>query len=176
MGKRSSFAFYLLVVFYLLGLLAGGLYQVHIKEQAQMYEYLKNGVSGYEGSVLGSIKAVGMDNIPELLAMLLSAYLPFGLYLVGGVLLVRGFMAGFALTACLRVYGIFGGMLCIGNVLSAALTGACFILFGMFIFNNADSFGKVKLGFFSFIFLLVVLLLDSILKGTLSSIAVKLWR
>lgn len=176
MGKKSSIAFYLLIAIYVLGLLSGGLYQVHIKEQTEMYEYLKNGVAVYEESVLGSIKAAGKDNIPELLLMLLSAYLPFGLYLIGGILAVRGFMTGFAVTACLRVYGLSGVCLCLGNVLSAVISVPCFIIFGIFIYNNAESTGKIKLGFFSLIFLVTVLVFDSVLKGALSSLAVRLWR
>jgi hypothetical protein len=162
----------MLVGLYSVGILVGGVYQVKIPEQNEMYQYLKNGVSAYSGGIIKGIGAVFSDNMPEFLVLFVSAYLPFGGYVVGGCLAVRGFMAGFAITAALRTYGLLGLVLCLGNVLSAA-TCAFIVAYGIFLFKGAEMSGRVKLGIFSFLYSLAVLGLDAVIKGGLSVVALR---
>lgn len=176
MGKRSRIALFLLVFVYVLGLLVGGLYQVSLPAQKEMLEYLENGISDYSGGILSGIKGAFFDNLPELFVMMLTAFLPFGVFVVGGVIAVRGFLAGFAVTSVLRFFGAGGAVLCLGNLLSAGLTVSAYALFGIFILNNGRYAKGVKWGFFSFIFLALVILADSLIKGAISPLAVRLWR
>ena len=150
------------------------MYQVKIREQTEMYEYLKNGVSTYGGGVIKGIGAVFSDNLPEFFVMFLSAYLPFGVYAVGVCLAVRGFISGFAMAAALRTYGIFGTVLCAGNVLSA-LTCALIVGYGLFLYTKAGELGRVKLGVLSFFYLLAVISLDAVIKGGASAVALRIF-
>jgi len=176
MGKRTVIVFYLTIVMYVAGVVAGCIYQVKINDQAEMYEYLKNGVSEYSESIITGIKATIKDNFPELLILLVSAYLPFGTYIVGGVLAVRGFLNGFVITAVMRVFGFLGATLCVGNLLSAVITVPCFIGYAGFICSNGEAMGKVRLGIFCLLFLTIVLFADGIVKGGLSSVILRLWN
>lgn len=176
MEKKNSLAFFVFTILFTVGILAGSLYQVRIDEQTEMYEYLKSGISGYDVGIGGSIKAVCRDNFTELCALLISAFLPFGVLVVGVVLAIRGFMTGFAITAVLRTYGFFGMSLCIGNIVSALIVVPCFTGFGIFVLENYNTKSRVKLFLISTAFLVFVLLCDAVLKGALSVIFTRLWR
>ena len=174
MARKTFWILAMLVVIYGLGILLGGMYQVKIPEQTEMYQYLKNGVSAYGGGIGKGIGAVFSDNLPEFFVLFLSAYLPFGVYAVGICLGVRGFMTGFALTAALRTYGLSGVILCAGNVLSA-LTCALIVAYGLFLHARAEMAGRVKLGLFSYLYLLAVLGLDAVIKGGMSAVVLRLF-
>lgn len=176
MQKKNNLALCLLLFLFTAGMLMGSLYQVNIDEQTEMYEYLKGGVQGYNVGILGSIKAVCRDDVAELCILLVSAFLPFGVILAGGVLAFRGFMTGFALTAALRAYGIGGILLCLGNIASALVVVPCVMLYGIFILSSSYTKSRVKLFFFCAVFLIILFLLDSVLKGALSVIMSRLWR
>ena len=176
MLKKNRLLWSFIVVLYLAGLLLGCLYQVKIKEQAEMYEYLKSGVSGYGESLYGSIRAGLSDNVPEFLILVICAFLPFGAYIVCGIVAVRGFMTGFALTCALRTYSLPGFILCIGNILSAVLTIPCFVFYGLCIFGNHEDISKTKLLFFTILYLGAVLFFDGVIKGGISPLAIKFLR
>ena len=172
MTRKTFWLCAMLTGFYALGIFAGSMYQVKIREQTEMYQYLKNGVAAYGGGMGKGIFAVFSDNLPEFLVLLLSAYLPFGVYAVGVCLGVRGFMTGFALEAALRTYGLSGTVLCLGNVLSA-VTCTLFAGYGVFLYKRAEFTGRVKLGIFSFLYLLAVLSLDAVIRGGLSAVVLR---
>ena len=174
MKRKNIVTFYLLIIIYLFGVFAGCLWQVHIKEQGEMYQYLKNGVSSYNESVKESVIAVAKDSIPELLLLMISVYIPYGIIIVAGSIAIRGFMTGFAITAAMRVFGISGGILCIGNILSVAIILPFLIFFAVFI-HEKDTIPPYKLGFLTLVFLGLILMTDCIFKGILSPSIVRLW-
>ena len=174
MAKKTVWICVILVGIYVMGLSLGGVFQANVREQSQMHEYLKNGVSAYGEGFIDGTKAVFFDNIIELLIMLVSAYLPFGVWAVGGVLAVRGFMTGFALTAMLRSYGPAGAVLCIGNILSATAVVPLYTFYGIWVSRSGER--GIRLGILSFIFLTGVLGADCVLKGGLSAVIMRLWQ
>lgn len=174
MKRKNIIIFYSLITLYIIGIFAGSLWQVHINEQTEMYQYLKNGVNSYNESIKESITAVAKDSIPELSLLFLSAYIPYGIIILYGAVAIRGFMASFAITAALRTFGISGVILCIGNVASMVFTIPCLVFFGIFL-HNKDNLPRYKLGLIILLFLLLILLTDCFFKGVLSPVFVRLW-
>lgn len=176
MEKKSKLGLWLLVFIFATGIFTGSLYQVKIDAQTEMYEYLKEGVTAYNPGLWDGIKAVFSDNFPELCILLVSAFLPFGAVLTGGVLASRGFMTGFAITAAMRTYGIKGMGLCLGNIVSCAVLVPSLIMFGLLLSGDLHKKNRLRTFMFSALFLMLMLGLDAVIRGGFSVVMSRLWN
>lgn len=176
MEKRGVIVFCLLTLMYFIGAVAGSICQVKLTDQSEMYQYLTNAVAGYELNVWESFKASMTDNTAEFAVLLIASFLPFGAWIVGIALSVRGFLTAFAVTASMRIYGAWGLLLNAGSILSALLVIPVYVCFGRFL--HMDSGGKkgFKFALVSSVFLSAVLFVDCVMKGVVSPYIVKLWK
>ena len=176
MGKRGTIVFCILTLMYFIGGMAGSFCQVKMSDQNEMYQYLTGAVSNYELNVGESFKASASDNAVEFAVMLISSFLPFGIWIFGVALAVRGFLTAFAVTASMRIYGVWGLLLNSGSVLSALLVIPVYVCFGKFLAAESDSKKGLKFAVACCSFLLVALIFDCAMKGIISPYIVKLWK
>lgn len=179
MRNIRKILFLALIGFYAVGICIGSISQVRAKHQGEMYEYLESAVSGYDVTVSESIKSVARDNVIVLLVMLASAFFSISPFVTGGIILFKGYSAGFAITSMLRLYGMKGLLFCGANFISALVLipplayfgGAC----GENILNNRqDKKLFLKKNLIFMIFITATFCADSLIRGFLSSIFMKL--
>lgn len=178
MKNTKVWLFALLLLIYIAGISAGSIRQAKAENQTEMYEYLKNSVSGYEETAAKTIKSVAKDNLKLLIPLAAAGLFKAGTAVVGAAVLLKGYSAGFAVTAVLRVYGLKGIVLCGANVLSALCIIPATALYGCmtaetFIGRRYERGNFLKKYFFFLFALAAVFAADCFLRGFLSTVFMK---
>ncbi len=177
MKNITLLLFFAFLSAYAIGISIGGVRQVRESSQ-EMFEYLSGAVSQYTPSSAGSIKSVASDNGWLLLILATAGLFKFGGIAVFGILLMKGYAAGFSITAVLRLYGINGLLLCGANILSVTLLIPAISYFGAAVCGERlkDGISKIflKKYFFLLIFMTAIFCIDSVARGFLSSTFMKL--
>ena len=175
MIKFKKITFIVFVALYSIGVCVGCIRQTRTDNQRDMYEYLESAVSGYNVPIGESIKSI-LENNLKLMAFLVAG----GLFLVGpiilaGVMLSKGYAAGFAITSILRLFGMRGLLFCIANLVSVAIIipaiswYSCVSLVNI-LNNRNDRKEFLKRFFLLFAIMIPVVLVDGVVRGFLSAI------
>lgn len=159
---------------YIIGVAIGSVHQVKTGKQAEMYSYLETAVSEYDAEAADSIKSVARSNAGLLMLAAPGAFFRLGVPGIAAVMLLKGYAAGFAVTAVLRLYGMRGLLLCGANFISLAILipalasyGAAVV--GNLIYNGKEKKKMLKKAVLLLLFIVLMLALDSILRGTFSA-------
>ncbi len=171
-----------LIVFlgiYIAGMGIGSVKQIKDEKQDEMYAYLENAVSDYSVTAAEGMKSVACDNAKILAASLFGGLFIFGPCIVAAVIFFKGYAAGFAITAVLRLYGLRGLTLCGANILSAVILIPALLYYGSasahnLIYNRREKGIFLKKYLVLVIFLTAILCADSLVRGFFSSIFMKL--
>lgn len=177
MNKLRKLLIFALFVAYALGILAGAIREIKVPDAADMYEYLEKGIEGYDTAAVNGIKSAGADNL-KIFALIAggSLFKPL-VWLIVLAMLLKGYLTGFSLMAAMRLYGIKGILLCVPNLISAAVLIPSAIYYGGI--NMSGQLGqREKREFYkrfvlATIFFAAIFCADAILKGALSPIFVK---
>lgn len=174
MKNKKAFLIIFFVV-YALGILFGCISEVRFENQEEIYAYLQSGVTNYNIGASESISAILRSNIKPFSLCAIGTFCGQALTAFSAVVLMRGYSAGFAVTAALRVYGFSGILLCGANIISLGFF-IPILAFGEKILErkcekNYDYKRKI-LGriLFTIIFLGPVFFTDSLIKGGLSAL------
>ncbi len=172
-----SFAAFLLL--YALGVVIGGNSQVKSIKQEEMYQYLESSVADYNTSAVKSMKGVAADNLKLFLLGALGGLIKPGLVLFALLAALKGYSAGFSITCVLRLYGIKGLVFCGANLISALVIVPALAAYCGGMCQNLFCYSKEKAVFIKryLIFaalLFVVLCVDSVARGFLSSVFMKI--
>lgn len=159
---------------YIIGVAIGSVHQVKTDSQAEMYSYLETAVGGYDAEAADSIKSVARDNARLLLLASPGVFFRVGVPGIVAVMLLKGYAAGFAVTAVLRFYGIRGLLLCGVNFISLAILIPALAYYGTaavgnLIYNRGEKKKLLKKAAVLLLFMLLMLALDSILRGAFSA-------
>ncbi len=171
--------FFVLLGLYFAGVFAGSLQQARTEKQDEMYEYLEGAVSGYNAAVGDSIKSVAKDNAKAYAVILICTFFKIGVLGLGAVMMIKGYTAGFAITAVMRYYGIKGILFCGANLISAVVLIPSFAFLGGFssynlLYNRQDKRIFLKQYFIMAALLALVFCIDSLTRGALSSVFMRL--
>lgn len=178
MKNYKTVLFFVFIFLYVAGLLFGSFSQVGTENQKGMYEYLEKAVSGYDVSISDSIKQILEDNVKTLVLLVAGGILLLGPFIMAIMLVVKGYTAGFAITAMLRLFGAKGLVFCGANFLSTAILIPAIAWFSVSSCDNilANRYDKSLFlkNFFKYIVIMLpILLLDGIIRGVLSSILLR---
>lgn len=178
MKNLKLILFFVMLGMYAAGIAVGSMRQIKTDNQEEMYAYLESAVSGYEVTAADSIKSVAADNAKTLIAAALGGLFRIGPAAVAAVILIKGYTAGFAITAVLRCYGIKGLILCGANLLSAMLLIPVLAYYGSasaynLFYNRREKGIFFRKYFFLLILLTAIFCADSLLRGFFSSIFMK---
>lgn len=170
--------FFLFLGTYVIGVAAGCMGQVKSARQAEMYDYLSSAVTEYNANASKSIKSVAADNIKLFLPAAAGGLFKAGILIIAAVIFIKGYSAGFSVTAVLRLYGIRGIVLCGANFLSIL-----FIIPALAYYGSVSAYGLIwefeerrqfyKRYFFCIVILALIMLADSFTRGFLSSLFMK---
>ena len=171
--------FFVLIAMYAAGIWIGSMEQIRTKNQDEMYEYIERSVAEYKVTSLESIKSVGIDNLKLFAIVIISGFFRLGIAIMAAMMLLKGYMSGFAITSMLRFYGLGGFFFCGASIGSAILLIPSLALFGGASFentlynrNNKKLFLKSCLIFSAF--MLVILCIDTAARGVFSTLFIKL--
>jgi len=175
MKNYKTILFFVFIILYVAGLIFGSLSQVGTDNQKGMYEYLEGAVYGYNVKIIDSIKQVLEDNVKILVLLVAGGILMFGPFVLAVMLVVKGYTAGFAITAMLRLFGARGLIYCGANFLSTAIIIPTIAWFSVASCENilANRYDKglfLKTFFKKIIIVIPILLLEGIIRGLLSSV------
>ena len=167
--------FCILIFTYIAGIGIGSIAQIKTVKQEEMYSYLDSAVSQYSTTAAKSIKSAFFGNAKVLPFLAAGGLFKAGIVLIGGVLFVKGYAAGFAMTAVLRFYGMRGLMLCGGNIVSMMIFVPAAAYFGCAVFGclTEKKYSRKKfLKHFLIMLLLLIIALctDSLIRGSLSAV------
>lgn len=158
---------------YIIGVVIGSVHQVKTDRQTEMYSYLETAVSEYDAEAADSIRSVAKGNAGLLLLATPGAFFRTCVPGLAAVMLLKGYAAGFAVTAVLRLYGMRGFLLCGANFISLAMLipalssyGAAVV--GNLIYNRNEKKKMLKKAALLFLFVVLMLAIDSILRGAFS--------
>ncbi len=162
-------------ILYAVGIFFGGLGQARSGKQEDMYSYITGATSAYTANTTDSIKSVAVNNLKLLICLLAGGCFVFGPILLSAVIFCKGFSAGFAITAVLRLYGIKGLLLCGANILSALFLIPAILYYGSVASQNVIVGRHEKKYFwkrylFIALFITAVICADSFARGYLSSV------
>lgn len=118
MKNIGRIVFFVMILTYLAGIAAGGIAQIKTAQQEEMYSYLEGAVADYRTTVPKSVKNACTDNAKLIPFLAAAALFKQGVAIAGAALFIKGYAAGFSITAVLRLYGIKGVVLCGGNLVS----------------------------------------------------------
>lgn len=160
---------------YVLGIIIGGVSQTKHKNQEDMYIYLENAVSEYEVAAKDGIISIGRENLTYFAICAAGALFKLAVPGIGACIFLRGYAAGFAITAALRLYGMKGILLCAANITSLFLIIPLLCHCGSaaienFAENKFDRKTFLKGSFFLIVLMCVVFVADCVLRGGLSAI------
>ena len=167
--------FILLILFYALGVFIGAVWEVHAPNQSELYDFLSEGIKGYEAQGVSGIKAAATENMKFLLILIAGGTIKFFLWLPFAAMLIKGYFTGFSVMAAMRLYGAKGSLLCLANFISvpAVIPAAAY-------YGSINIRGMVlgeekyyKKFFVATFFLTAIFCIDALIKGTLSPILVK---
>lgn len=177
MKKLRKLSVLALFLIYASGIIAGTAREVGLPQEAEMYEYLENGISNYDTDTVSGIKSAATDNLKFLTLLAVGSLFKPLVWLIAAALLAKGYLTGFSLMAALRLYGIKGMMLCVPNLLSAAAAIPSAIYYGGInisgLFEGGGRATFYRRIFWTTVFLAAIFCADAIIKGTLSPIFVK---
>lgn len=176
-GMRTA-VFCALTALYITGICIGGIGQTHTAEQKEMFEYLSAAVNGYCAKPLSVIKSIAAENAVYFAVLAAAGTVKPLSVLCAAVMPIKGYAAGFSVTAMLRLYGIKGLAACIPNLLSAAFVIPAMAFYGTAsvqnLKNNKGERIFYKYYFILLIFLATVFCADSAARGFLLTIFMKL--
>lgn len=178
MKNIKTITFFAVLAIYVCGVFAGSVRQACAENQDEMYSYLESTVAGYNVSLGESIKSVAKDNAEVLVVLLICACFRAGIVGICASAAVKGYSAGFAITAAIRFFG-FGGLLFSGaSLISAAVLAPSAALFGAFtVYNLTHNRNDGKLFARHYLIcaaaLFAVLCADGICRGVLSSLLMR---
>ena len=110
-----------MVLIYASGVLVGAEREIHAPNQAEMYEYLKDGINAYDTASASGVKSAAKENI-KIFALLVVGSLAGPLvWILGVAMFIKGYISGFSVMAVMRLYGIKGSLICISSLFSAAI-------------------------------------------------------
>ncbi len=179
MKNFKLFLFFIFLAIYAVGVGTGSMRQIKSANQDEMYAYLESGIGEYDVSAVQSIKSVAVDNAKILAVILAGGLFRLGVIAVAGAIFIKGYAAGFAITAVLRFLGIKGMLLCGANLLSAMLLVPTIAYYGSAAMNNLLENRQDKRRFFKnfcvlAIFVFAIFCVDSLSRGFFSSIFMNL--
>lgn len=160
---------------YAIGLLSGGVNEKRQDNQAEMYTYLENAISEYDASVKESVLQIAKENLVFFGICAIGIFIKTGVLGIAPVLFVRGYAAGFAITAAMRLYGFGGILLSLANVISLAiLIPVLCTCGGAASLNMTENklYPKTLFarGCFLVMFLAAIFAADCILRGVLTAV------
>lgn len=167
--------FLLLIFLYAAGVFVGAVWEIRAPNQNELYRYLSEGIKGYETQIVSAIKAAATENLKFLLILAVGGAIKPLLWLPCVAMLIKGYITGFSVMAALRLYGVKGGLLCLANILSAA------VIIPIAAYYGSKNMKGLVLGeekyyknfLIATIFLIAIFCADSLIKGALSPIFVK---
>lgn len=178
MRNFKGILFLAFLLLYGVGVCIGSARQVLAPNQSSMYEYLENAMSGYDVTTMESVKSIFKDNMKLFLCLAIGGFFLVGPVLLGAVILVKGYSTGFAITAVLRLFGIYGMTFCIANLVSAGFVVPMLCWYSSNTVVNIREMRYDRREFLKrfFVLLSVILLVvaaDSVIRGFLSAILMK---
>lgn len=179
MKNFKLFLFFLFLVIYAIGVGTGSMKQIKSSNQDEMYAYLESGIGEYDVTAAQSIKSVAADNAKILIVVLLGGLFRLGIIAIAGAIFIKGYTAGFAITAVLRLLGLRGMLLCGANLLSAMLLVPAIAYYGSAAMHNLIENRQDRSVFFKnflvlAIFAFAIFCVDSLSRGFFSSIFMNL--
>jgi len=173
--KTKKLIFVLLILTYAVGVLIGAIREINVSNETEMYDFLKTSVAGYDMGIKDSIKNVGTENAKTICFLALGGIFKGVSWLLGVVILVKGYMTGFSVMAAMRLYGLKGLFLCGANLLSVAIVIPSMAYFGKTVLGDLflDKISKreyYKRFILMLVLLVIILSADCLLKGVLSSV------
>lgn len=174
----KNILFLAFILLYTVGVCIGCMMQISVRNQGNMYEYLESAMSGYDVTALESIKTILWDNLKIFGLLAIGGFFLAGPLVLAGVMLMKGYTAGFAITAVLRFYGMRGIIFCGANLVSAAIVipAVCWYSCASstnILKNRHDRKEFLKRFFLLLAAILPILCVDGILKGILSPFLIK---
>lgn len=178
MRNKKGILFLIFLTLYVIGMCIGSARQVLAPNQIGMHEYLEQAITGYDVTVTESVKSIFKDNSKLFLCVAVGGFFVVGPVLLGIVMLTKGYMAGFAITAVLRCFGVYGLIFCVANLVSAAIVVP---MLGWYSCNSVVNIQEQRYDRREFIkrflvllaIIAVVLLADCGIRGCLSAILMK---
>lgn len=178
MKNIKGIIFLVFLLLYGIGVCTGSASQVSTPNQSSMYEYLEGAVSGYDVTTAESFKSILKDNLKLFLCLMAGGFFVIGPVVLGAVMLVKGYSAGFAITTVLRFFGVRGLIFCMANLISAVILVPALCWYSYKSVENIKEMRHDRREFLRRLFLLlvvilIVLLIDSVIRGYLSAILMK---
>ena len=178
MKNIKGIIFLVFLLLYGIGVCTGSASQVSTPNQSSMYEYLERAVSGYDVTTAESFKSILKDNLKLFLCLMAGGFFVIGPVVLGAVMLVKGYSAGFAITTVLRFFGVRGLIFCMANIISAVILVPALCWYSYKSVENIKEMRHDRREFLRRLFLLlvvilIVLLIDSVIRGYLSAILMK---
>jgi len=179
MRNFKGIIFLTFLLLYGIGVCIGSARQILVSDQQGMYEYLENAMSGYDVTAMESVKSVLKDNMKLFFCLLVGGFFLVGPVILTIVMLVKGYSVGFAITTVLRFFGMRGLVYCMANLISAAILVPVMCWYSCKSVENVkemryDRQDFLKRFFFLSLVILVVLVIDSGLRGYLSALFLKI--
>ena len=116
--RKLFFAAFFII--YGIGIFSGSMGQVKEDNQQEIYTYLEGAISAYDAKLLESITAIWKGNIGLFILCAAGMLFKIAVPLPAIAILMRGYSAGFAITAAMRLYGFGGIFLSLANIISLA--------------------------------------------------------
>lgn len=175
MRNFKGIMFLVFLLLYAVGVCIGSTRQVLVDNQSGMYEYLEGAVSGYDIQASESIKSILKDNMKLFLCLLVGGFFVVGPVVLGAVMVIKGYSAGFAITAVLRLFGMRGLIFCMANIISAIIVVPAMCWYSCKAVENIKEMRYERNEFLKrFIILAIVMLLiliiDGLTRGYLSAV------
>ncbi len=178
MQNKKGVTFLIFLLLYGVGVCIGCTRQISVSDQSGMYEYLEQAMSGYNATAMESVKSIFKDNMKLFLCIAIGGFFLIGPVFLGGVMLVKGYSTGFAITAVLRFFGLYGITFCIANLISAGFVVPMLCWYSCNCVLNIkemryDRREFLKRFFVLLAIMLVVVIVDSGVRGFLSAMLMK---
>ncbi|MBR4173545.1 MAG: hypothetical protein IKR46_04150 [Clostridia bacterium] len=177
MKKLRKLLFLALFLLYTAGVFIGAVREAKLPNEAEMYEYLENGIEGYDTEPQNGIKTALKDNGGMLVLAAVGGFFKPLVWLLALSVLIKGYLTGFSIMAALRLYGAKGIILCIPNIISAAILIPSVLCYGGIIagdrLGNAERRAFYRRFILATIFLAAIFCADAVIKGAVSPIFVK---
>ncbi len=179
MKKFKLVVFFVFIALYVIGTLIGSVSLVGNKNQVEMYEYLEGAVSEYNVQTWESIKQILEGNLKTFALLVFGGMFLLGPVVMAGVMVIKGYTTGFAITAMLRLFGMRGLTFCIANLLSCAIIIPAIAWYSCeaitnILNNRYEKNTFMKCFLVRLLVMIPILLIDGVLRGFLSSILMKL--
>lgn len=158
--KRKQMYIILAVAVFAAGVVIGGFCSISTKPDV-IYEYF----AGHRGGSLGMMTGTAAHNAVFVWAVLFfSAFFRFGIPVSMLAVFAKGFTNGFAITAILRFYGMYGLFMSLQDILYVPLV----VYFAAAVCAESPSEGEKK-GFVLFSLLILLLMLATASLGSVMS-------